>query len=229
MKKNKLIPLDLSTLSEEVIEVFLLDSTREPSLFEEIAQKNVHRPKILKYLLTHPLTPRTTRQFVAQTLQVPIPEITTEETTTKSPAEEVSRASRVQNLYQRIWKLKIGEKIQLAIKGSREIRSILLRDPNKEVMLTVLENPKITESEIEILAKQRTSPDEVLRTIAKNREWLRSYSIVHALVTNPKTPTAIAVKHLRTLKHKDLKLIEKNRNIPEAIRAVIKKIIKAKS
>lgn len=227
MEELKLISLDLSVLSEEVIEVLLLDSTAELSLFDEIAQKNIHRPGILRYLLTHPRTPDTTRQFIAQKLQVPVPKAATE-TAAEIPEKERTGEYRLQSLFQRIQKMKIGEKIQLALRGSRDIRSILIRDSNKEVMLTVLENPKVTDSEIEILSKQRTSRDEVLRAIAKKKEWLKNYSISHALVTNPKTPTVIALRCISTLKLKDLLSIEKNKNIPSAVRAAAKKILIAK-
>ncbi len=225
MEEQKLISLDLSVLSEEVIEVLLLDSTAEPSLFEEIARKNIHRPEVLRRIINHARTPDATRQFVAQTLHVPVPKEVMPEAAAETFVEEPIRKARVESLLQRIQKMKVGERIQLALRGSRDIRTILIRDPNKEVMLTVLENHKITSSEIEIIAKQKTTHDEVLRTIAKKREWLKIYSIVHSLVTNPKTPKAIAVKHVTTIRLKDLVLIQSNRNIPEAVRAVAKKLI----
>ena len=225
MEEQKLISLDLSILSEEVIEVLLLDSTAEPSLFEEIARKNTHRPEVLRRILNHAETPDATRQFVAQTLRVPVPKEVTPEAVAETFVEEPIRKARTESLLQRIQKLKVGEKIQLALRGNRDIRTILIRDPNKEVMLTVLENQKMTSSEIEIIAKQKTTHDEVLRTIAKKREWLKIYSIVHSLVTNPKTPKAIAVKHVTAIRLKDLELIQRNRNISEAVRAVAKKLI----
>lgn len=228
MEEQKLISLDLSVLSEEVIEVLLLDSTAEPSLFEEIARKNIHRPEVLRRILNHAGTPDATRQFVAQTLYVPVPKEVTPEAEAETFVEEPIRKARTESLLQRIQKMKVGERIQLALRGSRDIRTILIRDPNKEVMLTVLENHKITSSEIEIIAKQKTTHDEVLRTIAKKGEWLKNYSIVHSLVTNPKTPKAIAVKHVTTIRLKDLMLIQRNRNIPEAVRAVAKKLVAAR-
>ncbi len=228
MEEQKLISLDLSVLSEEVIEVLLLDSTAEPSLFEEIARKNTHRPEVLRRILNHAETPYATRQFVAQTLQVPVPKEVTPEAAAETFVEEPIRKARAESLLQRIQKMKVGERIQLALRGSRDIRTILIRDPNKEVMLTVLENNKITSSEIEIIAKQKTTHDEVLRTIAKKKEWLKNYSIVHSLVINPKTPKGISMKHVTTIRLKDLVLIQKNRDIPESVRAVAKKLITAR-
>ncbi len=228
MEENiKLIPLDTSALSLEVIEILLFDSTVEPSLLEEIAHKNAHRPEILRYLLNYPNTPEDTRQFVAQTLQLPVPHVA-EETPEEPVSEEIKYKHRTQSLLQKIQKLKVGERIQLALKGGREIRSILLRDTNKEVMLSVLDNPKISESEIELIAKQKTTPDEIIRTIAKRKEWLKNYSIIYAIVTNPKTPIAISLKYMYNLKLKDLLMLEKDKNIPGAIRETAKKVATAK-
>lgn len=232
MAETKLIAFDLSILSKEVIEVLLLDSTVELSLFDEIARKNTHRPEILSFLLTHSRTPQDTRQFVASTLQLPVPSSTELQKTAGAGREKLSEEDqedhRVKSLYLSIQRLKVGEKIQLALRGSREIRTLLLRDTNQEVVKTVLENPKITDSEIELISKQKTTADEVLRTIAKKREWLRNYSINFALATNPKTPPPIAIKCISKLRIKDLSSLEKNRNIPEAVRAAVKKMLSVK-
>jgi hypothetical protein len=123
---------------------------------------------------------------------------------------------------------KVGEKILLALRGSKEIRTLLLRDSSKEVIMTVLDNPKITESEIELLSKQKTTPDDILRKIAKKREWVKNYSILYGLVANPKTPISIAMSLLPRLRDKDLNLIEKNRNISEAVRAAVKRTMALK-
>lgn len=221
MEELKQISLDLSVLSEDVVEVLLLDETAEPSIFDEIAKNNTHRPKILHYLHNHPRTPETTRQFVAEKLGVSLPDKAVKEATIESPEEAVKYRS--ETLLQKIQKMKMGERIHLALRGSKEIRSILLRDTNKEVMLKVLENPKITVSELELIAKQRTSSEEVLRAISAKRDWVKNYSIILALITNPKTPVRISLRHISGLRKKDLLAIEKNRNMPDAVRSAVKK------
>jgi len=221
--------LQKSDFSKDIIEALLLEDTVEPLQLNEIAQKCTHKPEILDYILHHQRTPEITRQFVARLLQMPVPQITEDKEETEPDKEESNEQHRARSLFQTIQRLKVGEKIQLALRGSREIRTLLLRDSSKEVVMTVLENPKISDSEIEILAKQKATPDEILRTIAKNREWLKNYSIMHALVTNPKTPTGIALQLVTRLRYKDLQMLEKNRNISEAVRSVIKKTMVTKS
>jgi hypothetical protein len=222
--------IEFEDLTKGVINALLLESPVEIQKINEIARLNAQNPDILHYLLNHQHTPEETRRIVAEILHLPVPVKTFDEDTDDTyQEEEWDENRRMQSLFQSVQRLKVGEKIQLALRGSKEIRSILLRDSSKEVVLTVLDNPKMTDSEVVILAKQKTTQDEVIRTIATKREWLKKYSIVHALITNPKTPPSISIRLIAKLRTKDLSLIEKNRNIPEAVRAAVKKTLIVRS
>jgi len=216
-----LIGLDLSVASRDVIEV-LIEDVAEPAVFDEVARANQGRPEILELLLHHPNTPEEVKNYISGILQLPV------KPQEKTVDEHRRKQARPQNLLQKIQTLSVGERLKLALKGGREIRSILLKDSNKQVMLGVLDNQKITESEIELIAKSRQVPEEALRTISKNREWLKNYSIAFALVTNPKTPPGIAVTLISGLKIKDLLLLDKNKNVPELIRSAAKRVIAAR-
>lgn len=219
MEETKiLIGLDLSIASMEVIEL-LIEDAGDPSIFEEIAKANIKRHDILRLLLENPDTPEEVRKQIGETLSVPV-----------KPPSEVVRVRkppemRAESLLQRVQRLSISERIHLALRGGREIRSILLRDTNREVVLTVLDNPKITETEIEMVTRSRSTSDEILRKITKKREWMKNYAIILALVSNPKTPPGIAVTIVSELKTKDLAVLEKNKNVAEAIRAAAKKLL----
>ena len=113
----------------------------------------------------------------------------------------------------------------LAMKGTREERSILIRDPNKLVSTAVLSSPKINESEVESIAKMANVSEEILRLVAMSRAWTKSYSIVHALARNPKTPVAISMNLLSRLVDKDLRMLSTNRNVPEILRVTARKKI----
>jgi hypothetical protein len=222
MEENRiLIGIDFSNASKEVIELLIEDAS-ETSIFEEIAKANMNRPEILTLLLENPDIPDEVRQQVAGALQVPVKARSEIVKVKKSP--EV----RTQTILQNIQKLSVSNKIHLALRGGKEIRSILLRDPSKEVVLTVLENPKLTETEIELISKSRSIPDEVLRKITKKREWMRNYNVVLGLVTNPKTPPGISVVLVNELKTRDLAILEKNKNVIEGVRATAKKILRAR-
>jgi hypothetical protein len=121
-------------------------------------------------------------------------------------------------LIRRIMLMKVKDRIKLGMKGDREARSILIRDPNKVVAQAVIHNPRITDQEIEGIAAMRTVSDEVLRIIGMNRNWARQYPIIHNLARNPRTPLPTAMNVLPRLQAKDLKSIGQNRNVSEAVR-----------
>jgi len=235
MEEQRAIGLDLSLTSPDVIEILLEDSS-DNNIFNEVLHANKNRPEILQLLYNHPNTPEDVKSQTAELLNLPVvqksyvPETrggeVTQEARFKTPPEMEEK--KKESLLVKIQRLPVPKRRLLALRGGREIRSILIKDTNKDVVLSVVENPKITESEIEMIARQRTIPEEALRMIANNREWMKNYSIVQALVTNPKTPPGIAVGLVPNLKTKDLELIEKNRNVSEAVRAAAKRLLQVR-
>jgi hypothetical protein len=213
-----LIGLDLSVASLEVIELLIEDASGD-DVFDEIARANQGRQDILELLFNYPDTPEQIKTYISGILHLPA------EPAVKIATEKKTREARPQNLLQKIQSLSVGERLQLALKGGREIRSILVKDANKQVMLSVLENQKITDSEVEMIARSRSVHEEALRIISKNREWLKNYAITFALVTNPKTPPGISVTLISGLKVKDLVILEKNKNVPELIRSSAKRLL----
>ena len=119
---------------------------------------------------------------------------------------------------QRINAMNVAQRIALAMKGSREERTILIRDPNKIVGVAVLSSPKMTETEIESIAKMASISDELLRIIANTRAWMKRYGVVSALVKNPKTPVAISMNLISRLNDKDLRMLSADRNVAEIVR-----------
>lgn len=121
-------------------------------------------------------------------------------------------------LIRRIMLMSVKDRVKLGMKGDREARVILIRDSNKVVASAVLHNPRITENEVEAVAAMRTVSDEVLRIIAMNRAWARSYPIIHNLARNSRTPIASAINILPRIRTRDLQQITQNRNVSEAVR-----------
>lgn len=118
----------------------------------------------------------------------------------------------------RIMRMGIKDRIKMAQKGDREARTLLIRDSNRVVALAVLQNPRITENEVEKIAAMRSVPEEVLRQIAGSRTWARNYAVVHNLARNARTPIANAMNILSRLQLRDLVAISKNRNVSDAVR-----------
>jgi hypothetical protein len=92
--------------------------------------------------------------------------------------------------------------------------------------MSVLENARITDGEVEQIARSRSVVEDAIRKIAKNNEWLKNYKVIYALATNPKTPPALAMRFLPSLNKKDISLLEKSKSVSEAVRSMAKKLSK---
>ena len=132
------------------------------------------------------------------------------------------------SLIRQIIMMSIKDRIKLAMKGDREARGILIRDSNRIVAAGVIHNPRLTEHEVESIATMRTVSDEVLRLIAINRAWARSYSIIHNLVRNPRTPITTAMWILPRIRAKDLERISQSRNVADAVRRQAYRLVRAR-
>jgi len=133
------------------------------------------------------------------------------------------------SLIRRIMFMNTRDRMKLAVKGDREARSILVRDSNKIVSSAVINNPRITDQEVENIASMRTVADEVLRLISMNRAWARSYTIIHNLARNPRTPIPTVLNILPRIRTKDLQGISLNRNVSEATRRQAYRLAQARS
>ncbi len=138
------------------------------------------------------------------------------------PGERISMINRVM-------KMGVKDRVKLGQKGDREARNILIRDPNRLVSSAVVNNPRITEQEVETIASMRSISEDILRQIASNRQWTRSYTIMHQLAKNPRTPLANSMTIMTRLQLRDLVALTKNRNVPEAVRRQAQRLHSART
>lgn len=129
----------------------------------------------------------------------------------------------------RILRMGMKDRMKLALKGDREARNILVRDPNRIVAQAVINNPRITEQEVEKIAAMRTVPEDVLRLIAINRAWARNYIIIHNLARNPRCPIANVMSILTRMQLRDLAALSKNRNVSDAVRRQALRLAQART
>ncbi len=117
----------------------------------------------------------------------------------------------------------VPEKVKCAMKGTREMRAVLIRDPNRMVASAVLSCPKVTEQEVETFARMANVSDDILRTIGATRGWMKNYNIMLGLTRNPKTPLAMSLTLLHRLNDRDLRALSIDRNVPEPLRIAARK------
>jgi hypothetical protein len=137
-------------------------------------------------------------------------------------------APKRENALQKINRLDIKGRIQLALKGNKEERSLLIRDGTKVVALAVLEAPKLSDGEVEKFASQKNVLEAVLRQIPLKRRFMKNYIVVRNLVANPRTPLDLGLGLMKNLLANDLKNISGNKEISETIRKLALKMYKQK-
>src|SRR6266436_10377171 len=117
---------------------------------------------------------------------------------------------RRDSVLQKISKLDIRGRITLAMRGSKEDRSILIRDSTKLVAIAVLESPKVSDGEVEKFALQKNVLEAVLRAIPLKRRFAKNYNIMKNLLIH------------------DLKNLSGNKEVSDTIRKLALRMFKQK-
>jgi len=167
--------------------------------------------------------------------ELPLPEVLPDEVEapapeTHAPAPIVDEAGNAvtPSVTRRMMKLRTNQKIMLAVKGGKEERTLLIREANRLIQVNVIRNPRITEGEVAFIAQMRTINEEVLRIISANRDWMKKYAIVKALVLNPKSPLPTSLNMLKRLIDLDLKMLIKDKGVAEVLRREAKRLMEAR-
>ncbi|MBI1750832.1 MAG: hypothetical protein HY234_05755 [Acidobacteria bacterium] len=137
-------------------------------------------------------------------------------------------ARKKETMIQRLGRMRVVERIKLALTGNREERMALIRDANKLVQRAVLSSPKLTGQEVEGFASMTSLNDEILRMIAAKRAFIKNYVVVKNLITNAKVPLDVSMHLLPRLNDTDMKFLTMNKNVPETLRTMAHKMIRQK-
>lgn len=224
----------LQTWNSNELQSVLLDPSTPPEVLDFSANHLAPGHKeIQAALLQNPNLPADLREWVEKLPARP----EADEPLTAAPApasvqapaegEEPKDAKR-ETLLQKISRMSAAEKIKAALTGSQEERLLLIRDSNKIVARAVLQSPKLSDQEIESYASMKNVTEEVLRLIAMNRKYMKSYTVVKALVNNPRAPIDITLPLIYRLNDRDQKALTINKNVPEVLRSMMMKLIKQK-
>jgi len=124
---------------------------------------------------------------------------------------------RFKPLDQKLEQMTVSQKIRRAMIGTASDRLLLVRDKNRLVAQAAVKSPAIQENEIVRISSSRNVSEDVLRTIALDRQWVRSYQVKLNLVQNPRTPFAFAAKLIVHVREHELKAISRSKNVTGAV------------
>ncbi len=125
--------------------------------------------------------------------------------------------------YQIALELKVAEKIKMGLTGDKEWRSLMIKQSNKLIQAAVLKNPRITDGEVLMIAKNKTSSEDLIRMILLNKDWMKLYDIKKALITHPKTPPPKSMRLVPMLNMKDIKELAKSRQVSTLVSTAARK------
>ena len=151
--------------------------------------------------------------------------VAVEKVAAQQPPPERERISTIQ----KIARLTVGERVQLAMKGTKDERFVLIRDGSKVVSSAVLESPKVSDAEIETFAAMKNVQESVLRGITMKRKFMKNYAVIRCLANNPRLPLDLGLSLINHLLVNDLKVLSMNKNISETLRKLALKTYKQKS
>jgi hypothetical protein len=140
----------------------------------------------------------------------------------EAPTDEDPEVAR-QGAAQKLALMNVADRMKAAMKGTKEQRAVLIRDPNKLVSVSVLSSPKLSGSEVESFAKMSNVSEEVLRIIGMSRAWTKNYGVIAALTRNPKTPLGVSLNFVKRLTERDLKTIDMDRNLQQPLKQAVRK------
>jgi hypothetical protein len=132
-------------------------------------------------------------------------------------------------LHTKIAQMTVTQKIRAATLGTAAERLLLVRDPNRLVSSAAVRSPLMRESEAVRITASRSIAEDVLRVIAMNREFTRSYQVKLNLVTNPRTPLSFASRMIPHLRENDLRSLAKSKNVTGAISQAVKQQLSRKT
>jgi hypothetical protein len=132
-------------------------------------------------------------------------------------------------LHARLADMSIAQKIRRATLGTSAERLLLVRDTNRLVATAAVQSPMLNESEAARISASRQVSEDVLRLIAVNREWTRSYQIKLNLVSNPRTPFSFASRLVPHLHDHDVRSLSKNRNVPASVQQLARQQMSRKA
>ena len=114
--------------------------------------------------------------------------------------------------------LTLGERKALARTHRRDKLTLLIRDPHPQVVAIVLDNPHITEQDVVKMAAWRPAVPESLAKIAVHPRWSVRHAVKRALVLNPSTPLADAIRIATTLRAPELNELANDASLNETLR-----------
>jgi hypothetical protein len=137
----------------------------------------------------------------------------------------VVRRQADRKLLSLIVSMSLGEKIALARRAHRAIFRVLIELGDGQILLALLNNPRLVENDILIMLNTSEPPPKFFGELASHRKWGPYFRVRRALVECPHTPLPVALSVLVQLPVAELRHARARRDLPEKVREAVESLL----
>lgn len=130
-------------------------------------------------------------------------------------------------LTMRLGEIAVGERVSLARRASRALITALLDSSEDAVVRSLLGNPRLVEADVLRIAASPKAPAAALADLAAHWKWGGRRAVRLALVANPRTPVAGALRTVATLDSRDLQRLSRDGRVPAIVRIAAQRRLEA--
>lgn len=127
-------------------------------------------------------------------------------------------------LLQRMIDMSLGEKVALARLAHRPLIPTLTRANDTRVMVAMLDNPRLVETDVLVMIGNTDLDGEVFQEIARHRKWGTRYQVKLRLAESRAVPTPVALSALVQLRPSDKRALATRPDVNIEVRTAARKL-----
>jgi hypothetical protein len=206
-------------LTEDLARALLARRVLTGPVLQVLAKNAVvmkHR-SVLVGLVGHPHTPR----FVALPLSRSLFPFELMKVALQPGVPPDLKIALEETLIDKLETMSLGERISLAKRGSTRVAQALLVDKELRVVETALLNPFLTEACIIKTLMREDVESRFVELVARHTKWGIRSDVRYALLRNPNTPLAMALRFAQTLPADVAREALFHSNLPNNVKAYL--------
>ena len=128
-------------------------------------------------------------------------------------------------LKERLLTMGLGEKITLARRAPAGLIPSLRKEKSVMVIEALLDNPRMTQSQVEVVVNDPTTPADVLILLSRESRWMSQRRVRIGLIKNSSTPLGTALGLLTSLSRSELRELVRHPALNHAIKVACERIL----
>jgi hypothetical protein len=213
----------LAQAPDEQVLAAVLRRAVPAAFLEEVASASPwsERPRVLARVVLSPRAPRSlSLRLVSALYWRDLAEVAA---TPRLAAAVRSRAESL--LRDGLGDMRLGDRVTLARLATPALLPALLADGDRQVTESALVNPRLREEDVVAALRRDDAPGILLEAAFSSSRWGSNYAVRLALVLQPRTPLALALRQVSSLVPRDLRRVAGAEELRPLIRAAAQEVL----